>query len=295
MVADSILHPVDTINLRMKVQITERPEYNGIIRSTLTVIRNEGLKACWSGWSTTMMASPLIASIYFSTYESLKAFALPRVSESKSSVVFFLSGACSELVISSISVPVEVVKSRLQLGRNPYLASGGAVTRTQNYSGPFNAIKTILRTEGIRGFYTGYTACLSVDTTFSAFSFLTYETLKRTYRDYIHKRERRDREFTTAETLVMGSLAGGCSAWITNPLDVMTIRIMTAGTSGRYTGLRHFFAKTIGEEGVTALWKGATCRMMTIMPQVGITFGVYETIKRWLFNGELEEFDLEDL
>jgi hypothetical protein len=40
MVADSILHPLDTINLRMKVQTVQTAEYAGILRAAQTIVRN---------------------------------------------------------------------------------------------------------------------------------------------------------------------------------------------------------------------------------------------------------------
>lgn len=39
-VSDSMLHPVDTINLRMKVQSKPRKEYSSILRSAMTIMRN---------------------------------------------------------------------------------------------------------------------------------------------------------------------------------------------------------------------------------------------------------------
>ncbi|KAJ0394910.1 hypothetical protein P43SY_009098 [Pythium insidiosum] len=233
MVADSMLHPIDTINLRMKVQTQQTAEYSGIVRSAMTIVRNEGIRGCFGGISTTMMASPVCASIYFGSYETLKSLALPHVSEKNAGVVYFLAGACSEAIISTISVPAEVIKCRLQLGRNPHLASGGAIRHTKNYKGTIHALGSILRSEGVRGLYTGYAACLSVDTFFSAFSFLFYETMKHGYREFVASKEQHERSLTAAESLVLGSLAGGCSAFITNPLDVMTVRIMTQGKDKR--------------------------------------------------------------
>lgn len=254
----------------------------------------EGIRGYFGGLGTTMMCSPVCASIYFGTYETLKAAALPHVAERNHSLVFFLSGACSEVVISAISVPGEVIKSRLQLGRNPYAASGGAIKYTTNYRGTLHAGMSIVRSEGVRGLYAGYSACLSVDTFFSAFSFLFYETLKGQYKKHVAATEKHERPLSTLESLAMGSLAGGGAAFITNPLDVVTVRLMTQGKHKVYHGLGHCFREIATREGLPGLWKGASCRTVAVMPQAGICFGVYETIKRWLFNGELEDFDVDD-
>jgi hypothetical protein len=102
---------------------------------------------------------------------------MPIVPEYHSSLVYFFSGALSEVVISGITVPAETVKCRLQLGRNPHNATGGAIKSKTNYRNTFHAAKSIFRAEGVRGFYGAYSACLSVDTIQSGFSFLFYETV----------------------------------------------------------------------------------------------------------------------
>ncbi|DAZ95215.1 TPA: hypothetical protein N0F65_013060 [Lagenidium giganteum] len=294
-VADSMLHPLDTINLRIKVQTKQSVKYSGILDTLKTIMREEGVRGYFGGLGTTMMCSPLCAAVYFGTYETLKATLTPLVPEKQHGMVYFASGAMSEIVISTISVPTEVIKCRLQLGRNPNMASGGAVKYTRNYRGTLHAATSIIRSEGLRGLYTGYSACLSVDTFYSAFQFLFYETLKTKYRNYVTARDGRERELTVAESLALGSMAGGCSGFITNPLDVLCVRLMTQGKNGSYTGLRHCLMESVRREGVFGLWKGASCRMMSIMPQSGICFGVYETIKHFFFHGELEDFDFDDL
>lgn len=221
--------------------------------------------------------------------------ATPHVSERNAGVVYFLSGAASEVLISAISVPTEVIKSRLQLGRNPRNASGGAIKYTTNYRNTAHAAASILRSEGVRGLYSGYSACLSVDTFFSAFSFLCYESFKTSYRAAIAAREHVERPLSTVESLALGSLAGGCSAFITNPLDVITVRLMTQGKHKKYFGLRHCLVESVRREGVRSLWKGATCRTAAVMPSSGLFFGVYETLRFALFDGDVEAFDVDDL
>lgn len=293
-VADSMLHPLDVVNLRMKIQNTPTPKYASVFRSVQTILREEGIRGYFGGLGTTMMCSPVCAATYFGTYETLKATALPHVAERNHSMVFFLSGAASEVLVSAITVPAEVIKSRLQLGRNPNAASGGAIKYTTNYRGTAHAALSIVRSEGVRGLYSGYSACLSVDTFYSAFSFLFYETLKGKYKQYVAVREQHERPLTTMESLTMGSLAGGGAAFITNPLDVVTVRLMTQGKNKIYHGLSHCFRSIVAREGVMGLWKGASCRTFAVMPQAGICFGVYETIKHMLFDGELDDFDVDD-
>ncbi|EGZ14459.1 hypothetical protein PHYSODRAFT_456707, partial [Phytophthora sojae] len=147
-VADSVVHPLEVINLRMKIQQQPSAKYSGILRSVRTILKEEGVRGYFGGLSTTLLASPVCAAMYFGTYETIKATAAPMVPEEQRGVVYFLAGAASEAIISAISVPSEVIKSRLQLGRNPRNASGGVVKYTQNYRGTAHAAKSILKSEG---------------------------------------------------------------------------------------------------------------------------------------------------
>ncbi|RLN45597.1 hypothetical protein BBJ28_00016381, partial [Nothophytophthora sp. Chile5] len=292
-VADSVVHPLEVINLRMKIQERPSAKYASILRSVKTILREEGMRGYFSGMSTTLLASPVCAAMYFGTYETLKAAAAPLVPENQQGLVYFASGAASEALISAISVPSEVIKSRLQLGRNPHNASGGVVQSTRNYRGTTHAARSIVRSEGVRGLYAGYSACLSVDTFFSAFSFLFYETIKQRYQQHVAATTNVDRPLTTSESLVVGALAGGGAAFLTNPLDVITVRLMTQGQHKKYLGLRHCLVESVRNEGPGVLWRGASCRTVAIMPTTGICFGVYETIKHTFFNGDLDDFDFE--
>ena len=117
----------------------------------------------------------------------------------------YVSGALSELANSVVVVPMEVVKSRLQLGKNPSLttgetcgvwghlfmcsmgmrvsfdtsyflfSAGGWILTQSNYRNTVHAIVSIVRAEGLGGLYSGYRACLALDCSFSALQFALYE------------------------------------------------------------------------------------------------------------------------
>ena len=81
---------------------------------------------------------------------------------------------------------------------------------------------------------------------------------------------------------------------MTNPLDVITVRLMTQDVQHRHVlrlcGIMHGFELIYRSEGLRGLWKGTIPRVLNIFPQTGLSFAVYETIKQYLFNGELEAY-----
>ncbi|ETW02960.1 hypothetical protein, variant [Aphanomyces invadans] len=283
MVTDSVLLPFDTVNLRIKVQMVQPHKYTGIAHAWKTILREEGVAGFFGGLGTTLKMAPINTAVYYTAYEFAKTTIASRVSKEHEPVAFFAAGAFSELCSSITNVPTEVLKARMQLGRNPNNASGGWMKETTNYRGTVDAVRSIVRTEGLRGLYSGYGACLAVDASYSGFAFLFYEMLKQYHRDTF------ERSPSPAETTCIGGIAGGAAAFLTNPLDIITLRLMTQGNSNRYRGLVHCLHKSLAEEGISIVWKGSACRMMSVIPGTGISFGVYETVKAMLIE-EGEDF-----
>ncbi|OQR92698.1 mitochondrial carrier (BOU / S-adenosylmethionine carrier) [Achlya hypogyna] len=278
-VTDSILLPFDTINLRVKVQSSDRPKYTGVWHAWKTIVREEGVRGLFGGLGTTLMMAPINTGIYYAAYEVGKSTLTSFVPQEHEPVAHFAAGCFSELCSSVTNIPSEVIKSRMQMGANPRLATGDMSKQTTNYTGTFHAVSSIVRTEGIKGLYSGYGACLAIEASFAGFCFVFYEALKK---QYIAKMETTP---STADTIAIGAVAGAGAAVLTNPLDVVTLRLMVQGNNKLYRGILHCLQRSLAEEGIQLLWKGSIIRMMSTVPNTGISFGVYEATKSFL-NGQ---------
>lgn len=128
-------------------------------------------------------------------------------------------GFLADFAASSIYVPSEVLKTRLQLqGRynNPYFNSG------YNYRSTADAFRTIVRKEGFGALFYGYKATIFRDLPFSALQFAFYEREHDLARSWVgHKDIGLGLEIVTAMT------AGGMAGVITCPMDVVKTRIQT--------------------------------------------------------------------
>jgi solute carrier family 25 citrate transporter 1 len=92
--------------------------------------------------------------------------------------------------------------------------------------------------------------------------------------------------------LLIGGFSGGMGPLVNNPLDVVKTRlqkqVIRSGQAPKYTGLGQAILIIAKEEGVLALWKGITPRLLRIMPGQAFTFMTYEAVsaqmnKRGLF------------
>lgn len=142
------------------------------------------------------------------------------------------AGLIADLAASVVYVPSEVLKTRLQLqGRynNPYFSSG------YNYRGTADAVRTIIRREGVSALFYGYKATLYRDLPFSALQFMFYEQF-RTWA-LLYKYGPGATAATTVGShgeylgtpleLATGAAAGGLAGTITCPLDVVKTRLQT--------------------------------------------------------------------
>ena len=76
-----------------------------------------------------------------------------------------------------------------------------------------------------------------------------------------------------------GSAAGFVAAWVSNPLEVITSRLMTKDTLFRAVSsdwIPLFFTLS----GVRMMWRGAFARSSMMASHAAVTFTVYEYMKR---------------
>ena len=107
-----------------------------------------------------------------------------------------------------------------------------------------------------------------------------------TTKDYLQsawlRRQPDKKSLSTLETVGIGVAAAFVAGVLTNPMDVVKTRlqkqIVHPGKAPKYTGLLQACVLIAKEEGVLALWKGITPRLLRIMPGQAITFMVYEAV-----------------
>eukprot|EP00128_Syssomonas_multiformis_P001752 Colp12_sorted_trinity150504_noHs@21918 len=171
-----------------------------------------------------------------------------------------LAASCGEIASCTIRVPTEVIKQRMQAGV---------------FSTTLETIKGTYSEGGIRGFYRGYFTTIAREIPFAFIQFPLYELAKQKVNAM------QGSECTPWQASLCGSAAGGFSAAVTTPLDVVKTRIMLSkGATPTWTGT---FQQVYSEGGVSGLFRGVVPRTMWISIGGCVFFGAYETSKRYLF------------
>jgi len=219
---DVSLYPIDTIKTRCQAQ-------EGFFKAG-------GFKGIYRGLGAAALGSAPGASLFFSTYETVKPIARGIFGEDRPVSVQGFAASSGECMACLVRVPTEVVKQRMQTGQYTSLSSG--------------ALK-LMSTEGIAGFYRGYFTTITREIPFALIQFPLWERMKAEIANW------QGHETDPWQGALCGSASGAFAAAITTPLDVAKTRIMLGQSDKGFVGtIRHVYKK----EGPRACFAGVEPR-----------------------------------
>ncbi|SCV04108.1 LAMI_0H13476g1_1 [Lachancea mirantina] len=163
---------IQTANLarlsHSKVDVLRKPP--GAVQLLQTIYRDEGgLRALYRGvWPTSVGVVPYVA-INFAAYEQLKEFTPSDLGASANNMLKLVFGAVSGGLAQTVTYPFDLLRRRFQV------LSMGQNELGFRYKGVWDALTTIGRVEGYRGYYKGLTANLFKVVPSTAVSWLVYE------------------------------------------------------------------------------------------------------------------------
>ncbi|KAK3802841.1 hypothetical protein RRG08_053992 [Elysia crispata] len=158
----------------------------------------------------------------------------------------FLFGGSAGMGATFFVQPLDLVKNRMQLS-----GMGGG---EKQYKTSFHALTTILKNEGLSGIYTGLSAGLLRQATYTTTRLGIYSSLF----DMFSKDGKPPNFITKA---LIGVTAGGIGAFVGTPAEVALIRMTADGRlpAAERRGYKNVFnalGRIISEEGLFTLWRG---------------------------------------
>eukprot|EP01083_Nonionella_stella_P038830 105573_1 len=247
MSVDVALFPLDTIKTRLQARLKNKPIKKGSL---------------YSGLGAALLAAFSSAAIFFSFYEASKTRLIPHVSPGSEPLIYATSAAIGDMAACCFKVPCEGVKQQMQAG---------------HHKSSVGAVQAIYRSAGLRGFYAGFMSTVLREVPFDMIQFIQYEVMKTKYRRHYGEKP------STAAVSVIGAIAGGVSALLTTPIDVVKTRLMTQNTlSGSpriYNGTVDCFRKLYAESGYSVFFRGSFQRTIYISLGGAIFFGVFDFVR----------------
>ncbi|TPX48043.1 hypothetical protein SeLEV6574_g02275 [Synchytrium endobioticum] len=254
---DTVLFPLDTLKTRLQSRQGFRAA--------------GAFRGIYSGLSSAVIGSAPSAGAFFLSYEALKSHLSRRdaiVAIGNPHVVHMLAASGGEIAACTVRVPTEVIKQRMQTGQ---------------YTSVPDAVKSILATQGILGFYRGWSSTVFREIPFTCIQFPLYEYLKASYPSFFSHHPNH------WEVALCASVAGGIAAACTTPLDVLKTRIMLSTRQGHSPTIGSTFLKIVKDEGWPRLFSGVVPRVLWISLGGSIFLGVYEVAKDAMAGGRIRD------
>lgn len=280
-----VMFPIDTIKTRMQTENLRGPHYTSVPNAIKRIIAEEGVGRLYRGFPAIVAGAIPSHAMHFSVYEAVK-HSLGGHLPGHHPVENGLAGGLATLAHDAIVTPLDVVKQRLQVYNS-------------SYHGVRDAIRSILREEGVRAFYASYPTTVVMNVPFQIVHFGAYESFKVFFTD-------EGEEHGPKEEIFAGGLAGACAGLVSTPLDVVKTRLQTQNLDAlqkkleaecpkspaiyharhnhhhHHLGARGMIKLIYSQEGLAGFMRGASARVLYFMPSAAICWTTYETMKRVL-------------
>ncbi|KAJ7708743.1 mitochondrial carrier [Mycena rosella] len=237
------------------------------------IYRDESPRALFKGLGPTLVGVIPARSINFFTYGNGKQMIAQKFNDGQENTwVHLTAAAIAGIVTGTATNPIWVVKTRLQL------ESGVRAAAAQGLGGSWVTIRTIMKDEGIRGFYKGLSASY-LGVTEGTIQWVLYERLKRLTAGTQGKGGVQE----WAGMLGSAGTAKCVASLITYPHEVIRTRLRQPKVDGvvKYTGLMQTLRLVIAEEGARRLYGGLSAHLMRVVPNAAVMYSIYEGILRW--------------
>lgn len=252
-VAQTVMHPFNTMKTILQSQSS----------STLAhLLRPTNWPMLMRGAGAQMLLSVPNGAVNFAVIEFVRArLAAVGPLTQWSAGLDFCSSCLATITCSAVSTPQMMICDNIMAGNYPNLvaATRGLVQRGGLYAGWW---------PGLVGKIPSY-----------ALTWTLFQELKRLHASLV-----KDRPAHDWENSAMGCLASATCVCVMIPVDTIKTRLVTqAGKTASerlYKGIIDCAVKTFQSEGIGAFYRGLPPRLVSVVPMIGIQFGVYEAMKK---------------
>ncbi|CAD6196271.1 unnamed protein product [Caenorhabditis auriculariae] len=292
-----LLYPMSVVKSRLQLQ-RQNNVYRGMRHAFVEIVRTEGVSALYRGfWMTLPQLSA--SFLYSSTYERVRDLLQVHIGIKNHSVVSALAGGIASPCAQLIFVPTDIVAQHMMVHNNPEAFGGGSknvtvadAIRKDGLEGKrtlgLRVIRAVYKVDGLKGFYRGFMSAIMLYMPSTMVFWSTYYyslSVFRKIRTKVTELEMGHKPLTASEVddrnlfldqAVSGSVAGVASAMVTNPLEMLRIRLQVHRTTYRETVSRLF-----KYEGTNVFTKGLAPRMLNNALYSCLVMLAYESVKRF--------------
>ena len=276
--------PIDRLKILFQAQHKIYASH-GFVSGLKAIVRNEGWHALYKGNGAMMVRVFPYAAIQFMSYEQYKRI-YRGFFTTNPKVANLFAGSSAGITSVAFTYPLDVVRARFAFQ-----------VMERQYRSIWHCLQQLYRIEGgMRGLYRGITATIYGMIPYAGVSFYTFEFLKLLLMERLPKIASRPSldgsgkpALRVPASLFCGGVAGAVAQSISFPLDVarrqMQLAGMVNGSSASYMnrGVYETLRDVYQRNGlVSGLYRGLSLNYYRVVPQVAVSFCVYELMKQLL-------------
>lgn len=304
-----MLYPIVVLKTRQQVAQSEV----SCIRAAFWIVRNEGFRALYRGFGTSLTGTIPARALYMAALEITKSnvgsatVRLGFPEPTAATIANAAAGLSAAMAAQLVWTPIDVVSQRLMVQGCSISSSSGcggnlnshvANVSASKYANGIDAFRKILNTDGPRGLYRGFGISILTYAPSNAVWWASYSIAQRMvwsgFGYYFCKKDeygtgngvntfRPDSKTVMAVQGVSAAMAGGVSALITMPLDTIKTRLQVL--DGEENGRRgptiaHTIRNLVKEGGWMACYRGLGPRWASMSMSATTMITTYEFLKR---------------
>ncbi|OOQ88420.1 citrate transporter [Penicillium brasilianum] len=262
-----ITYPTEYLKTRQQLFTAGSATKQSLPQILSSVIRNHGIRALYTGAGVFCVSNASKSGIRFFTFDMVRQL-MPTDTKGKVNPLGNMGAALMAGVAEAVVVvtPGETIKTKMiddRAGPKLYRSTGHAVV-------------SIFNNEGLRGLYRGV---IPVTLKQSANAMVRFTS----YNIFLGKMEAMSLP-KSVSTVAAGAMAGIVTVYATMPFDSVKTRLQAIDGNQRYRGSLDCFRSVISQEGISALWRGTTPRLVRLSVSGALSFSIYEAVVQWTNN-----------
>jgi len=267
--------PFDLIKVNMQCH---SDQYRNSWQCFRSIIGESGFKGLFRGCLPPVVTQGAINSLLFAGESTAMKLLQPELKRGEIGTPFntILAGCIGGITQCTMLVPSDVIKCTMQSGSSNGTGAGrGALRET------IECAKNIFNTEGVRGFYKGWTVTIAREVPSIGTYFFAYKNI----REKIWKYQGYDQP-STSSTLIAGGMAGALSWTIVYPTDVIktNMQISTVPVGNNALAYKDMSVVRVAQclfrqHGLSVFFRGLGPTILRAFPANASTFYIYELLK----------------
>ncbi|KAJ8725918.1 hypothetical protein PYW08_004101 [Mythimna loreyi] len=312
-------NPMDVVKTRLQLQgeLRARTEtttrYRGIFHALYVIARADGTMALQKGLAPAMVLGFTMNSVRLGMYHVAESNGWTKNKNGEISINKAIFWSSVSGIMSGVTGnPASVVKTRIQAAAHPSIAVG----RQHKYNGMFDAIITIYKTEGMRGYFAGVSATCTRLAIGSAAQLTTFSKAKEELLSHgffqnspfglafgasavsgavvaiaicpfdVTTVRLYNQDSPKTLSFVASIVCGLIVVVMESPMDVVNTRLYNQGSAATgavlYTGIFDCLTKIYRTEGIHGLYKGLGPLYLRIAPHTTLSLVIWDVLNNIL-------------